>query len=328
MRKPIALTFGAALLAAGLVAAVLRVDAADHRDAPIVESDPTLDINDVYAFQSPNNENKTVLIMTVNPLAGVEAPTTFSEDGKYRFNVDNDGDAKADKKLSVEFGKARPNGSQRVVLTGAGVGANGRTGNDIATRHNGTLHAGLFDDPFFFDLAAFKNNLMFCPGGVGTNFFGGLNVTAIAVEVPSRRLTDDTSTIGVWGTTKDQDGRFDRMGRPAINTVFIPSELKETFNAGNPKDDQANFRDEVVATLLALGNTQEEADALADVLLPDILTVDVSNPSGFLNGRQLEDDVIDAELNLITDGGVTTDCVANDSTFSDSFPYLAAPNMP
>ena len=27
------------------------------------------------------------------------------------------------------------------------------------------MTAGLFDDPFFFDLAAFKNKLPFCPGG-------------------------------------------------------------------------------------------------------------------------------------------------------------------
>ena len=327
MRKPIALVIGAGLLAAGLVAAVLRVDAADHRDAPIVESDPSLDINDIYAFQSPNNPNRTVFIMTVNPLAGVEAPTTFSEDAKYVFHVDNDRDAKDDRKLKVEFGRVRDDGSQRLQLRGAGLRANGVTGEDVATRRGGTVHAGLFDDPFYFDLAAFQNNLMFCPGGTGTNFFAGLNVTAIAVEAPSKRFTDGSSDLGLWASTQ-QGGTFDRMGRPAVNTVFLPSDMKEAFNAGKPKDDQANFRDEVVATLLALGNNQATADALADVLLPDILTVDVSDPSGFLNGRQLGDDVIDAELNLITGGAVTTDCVANDSTFSSSFPYLADPNMP
>ncbi|MGH9024658.1 MAG: DUF4331 family protein [Acidimicrobiia bacterium] len=327
MRKPIAVGIGALLLAAGAITAVLRVDAADHRDAPIVETDPSLDINDVYAFQSPADADKTVLIMTVNPLAGMEAPTTFSEDGKYVLNVDNDGDAVADKKLTTTFGHVRQDGSQRVKLVGAGVKAKGSTGEDVRTRRGGTLHAGLFDDPFFFDLAAFQNGLMFCPGGMGTNFFAGLNVTAIVAEVPSNRLTDETSNIGVWGTTKN-NGTFDRMGRPAINTVFLPSDMKEAFNDGKPKDDQANFRDEVVATLLALGNSQSTADMLADVLLPDILTVDVSSTSGFLNGRQLSDDVIDAELNLITGGGVTTDCVANDSTFPGTFPYLAAPNLP
>jgi hypothetical protein len=36
--------------------------------------------------------------------------------------------------------------------------------------------------------------------------------------------------------------------------------------------------------------------------------------------------VIDAELNLITNGAVTTDCVANDSTFLGTFPYVGSPN--
>jgi hypothetical protein len=67
-------------------------------------------------------------------------------------------------------------------------------------------------------------------------------------------------------------------------------------------------------------------NALADVLLPDILTVDTSNPAGFLNGRGLADDVIDVEYALVTNGAVTTDCVSNDSAFTDTFPYLAPPN--
>jgi hypothetical protein len=41
----------------------------------------------------------------------------------------------------------------------------------------------------------------------------------------------------------------------------------------------------------------------------------------------LADDVIDAELNLITEGAITTDCVNNDSTFLGDFPYLGVPNQ-
>ena len=37
-------------------------------------------------------------------------------------------------------------------------------------------------------------------------------------------------------------------------------------------------------------------------------------------------DVIDAELNLITNGAITTDCISNDSTFLSGFPYLGVPN--
>ena len=83
---------------------------------------------------------------------------------------------------------------------------------------------------------------------------------------------------------------------------------------------------DVVDTLLSLGNSQARADALANILLPDILTYDTSSSAGFLNGRKLTDDVIDAELGLITNNAVTTDCVNNDSTFLSGFPYLGKPN--
>jgi hypothetical protein len=60
-------------------------------------------------------------------------------------------------------------------------------------------------------------------------------------------------------------------------------------------------------------------------LVPDVLTVDFSNSAGFLNGRSPADDVIDAELNVLSKGAVTTDLVdANDAGFPGTFPYLAA----
>ena len=146
-------------------------------------------------------------------------------------------------------------------------------------------------------------------------------------RVPSGMLTrGHDPNIGVWATTRAGQTQIDRMGRPAINTVFMHGDRKNQFNAGVPANDQRDFRGDVVDTLLSLGNSQARADALANVLLPDILTFDTSSSAGFLNGRRLSDDVIDAELNLITNGAVTTDCVANDSTFLSGFPYLGTPN--
>ena len=144
------------------------------------------------------------------------------------------------------------------------------------------------------------------------------------------------------------------MGRPAINTVFIPNNpfppdrvsdgkmsKKTTFNHGSPATDVADWNGEVVDTLNFLfslndpvnGGTDNPADdagkiaGLAGILLPDILTLDTSNPNGFLNGRQPADDVIDAELGLVTEGAVTTDCVgSNDAAFPNTFPYLADPH--
>ena len=239
-------------------------------------------------------------------------------------------------------------GVQEVKVKGPnGIKGKGETSQDIPLDEGGTLRADLFEDPFFFDLAAFLA-VDFCsgPGGTGTDFFAGLNVSAIVLEVPSSSLGPDN--IGVWARTMLDGDQIDRMGRPAISTVFIPNNpfepvstepsQKNAFNEAEPEDDQDDFRAEIVDTLTLLFSLNDGTDdpsddaaaieGLADILLPDILTIDTSSSAGFLNGRQLADDVIDAELGLITEGLITTDCVdANDVAFPGAFPYLAEANL-
>ena len=333
----------ALMLLFGLVA--VPTQAADHLDAPGQTppgGDTRLDITDVYAFQSPSNPSNTVLIMNVNPLAGVLNDGTFRSGAAYDIKIDSNGDAQEDLTYRIRFGA--PNGSlvQQVRLFREGSGpdndnpiAKGKTGQNISIPGGGMLRAGVFDDPFFFDLNGFKAADFCAPGDTRPNFFVGLNVSSIVLEVPSSWL--GSNNIGVWARTVLNEKQIDRMGRPAINTVFIPNNpfepmgsepsQKNAFNAGRPRADQRNFRAEVVDTLaIFYPGDPGTVNALADILLPDILTVDTSNPAGFLNGRGLADDVIDTELALVTNGAVTSDCVANDSTFSGSFPYLAPPN--
>src|SRR5207248_5230663 len=106
------------------------------------------------------------------------------------------------------------------------------------------------------------------------------------------------SKTGLFVHTNDKRGtQIDRLGRPAINTVFNHTDAdKNACNVGEPATDQANFRHNVVDTLTSLGNNATTANALADFLLPDIMTVDLSQPTVFPNGRGLADDVIDTEL--------------------------------
>jgi hypothetical protein len=332
MKKFLAGVLSAGALLGALAFAAAPSQAADHLDADLVKKDGRTDINDIYAFQSPDDAGKTALIMTVNPGAGVISGTSFSNSAWYVFNLDDNGDAKPDRRFHVAFGAVDRRGKQLMAVYGPDrqgrerfLGA-GYTGDTIRLRGGGSIQADVYDDPFFFDLAAFRNNLQFCPGGVGTDFFLGLNVSAIVLEVPDSSI--GSGDVGVWANTRDRAtyAPIDRMGRPAINTVFIDSASKDRFNAVDPAADQAVFRGQVVSVLQALGNDETRANALADVLLPDILTFNLDNPAGFLNGRQLADDVIDAELALITNGAVPTDCVDNDSVFRSSFPYLGVKN--
>lgn len=121
----------------------------------------------------------------------------------------------------------------------------------------------------------------------------------------------------------------DRIGLPAINTVFIPSSSKDAYNLGAPVNDVADFGQFLVDFgVNVTGRTPPEAAALRDLLLPDILPIDLTQPSGFLNGRTLEDDVVTVELMLLfsTNTDLNDDHVdANDKAFLTVFPYLAEP---
>jgi len=122
----------------------------------------------------------------------------------------------------------------------------------------------------------------------------------------------------------------DRFGLPAIATVFIPTALKDAYNEAAPAGDPANFKSLIVAKLMAFGQDAASANALAGALAPDIQPIDLSRPSGFLNGRKLDDDVITAELHLIfgSNAALNDDHVdANDKPFQPTFPYLAGPHV-
>ncbi len=330
----LALTLGLAALGAG---------AADHLDAPVTRTDGRLDINDVYAFTHDDN---TVLVMTVNPAAGVLSPTAlrYSPGARYELLIDNNGDYKEDLMLRVRAERPRSNGAQRVNLYWHDLSsgtqrriAAGMSDKNLAVKTGGSFYVGLRDDPFFFDLQAFRDQI----GGAGgsrtfcdadaVDFFAGLNTTAIVVEVPSSRLTGDGSVINVWGRTITGSKVFDRMGKPALNTVFIDSADKDAYNNTRPADDLATWGGRFSAVLMAFGGyDQPTADTITGLLLPDVLTLDTASANGFvgtLNGRQLAEDVIDFELTVVTDGGIPGDCInANDVALMTGFPYLADPH--
>ena len=337
----IATGLGTLALVASLGVGALQVTAADHLDAPIVKKDGRTDITDVYAFRSYENPANTVLIMNVNPLAGVVSGTTFDPNGRYEFTVDNDGDAQPDLSLNVRFGDVKQDGRQRIqVKLGQRDIGNGNTNETVDLRGRGDhdagkIWAGVRDDPFFFDLAAFNQQVKGQPGGRtfcdvnATDFFRGTNIAAIVVEVPSAWLTSgENPNIGVNGRTYHNGVLIDQMARPAINTVFVPESMKDAFNSTPPADMYDQFGQIFRSGLMALGGySAADADALTRVLLPDLLTLDTSSGAGFLNGRQPANDVIDAELNIVTQGGLTSDCVnGNDKPLPMTFPYLAQPH--
>ena len=203
--------FLSAFVALGLTTAAMT---ADHGEAPLAQANPAADINDLYAFVNGKN---LVMAMTVNPfLTPGTAP--FDPFVTYSFFIDSDGDAKQDYRLSVNVIKGK------IVLRGN------------LRRHVKKKFAGVRDDPFFFDLDLLSG------GPLGEDTFAGANVAAIVVEVPLSKITPDGPNIGVFAVTqKFRVGVVDRMGRAAINTLFIPTGSKDDFNRTRPKDDVAKW---------------------------------------------------------------------------------------
>jgi hypothetical protein len=333
---------------------------ADHLDAPGLtppDMRPDGDINDVYVFEG-SNPNHTVVAVTTHPAAGAIAPLEYATDISYKVRVDRNGDALADSQYSFLFDAPRASGRQHYMVVHKerrgslqwGPSrriAHGLTGATVDVNSGGKVFAGLRSDPFFFDLAAFQGSVLgmgdrrFCDGDE-VDFFDSLNTNALVLQVPDGDLGRN---IGVWAaTTGDGEGRIDRMGRPAINTVFNSGDDKNRFNHGAPRTDyqrwSGNVRS-VLATFSALDSegayTNAETKALAQVLLPDMVTYDTKTEAvGPLNGRALADDVIDAELNIVTGGfafagrdgtgAITGDCVGPHDDYLIAFPYLGMPH--
>jgi hypothetical protein len=130
--------------------------------------DQRLDLCDLYAFQSPNDASRTVIILNADPNADALHP-----DAIYRLNIDNNGDLLTDVALSYVFSKPR-NGKQTFNVFLA-KGAESRSveaiGKKIVADEEAsfgpkpnlvkagdyTFFAGSRSDAFFFDFDGIKN---------------------------------------------------------------------------------------------------------------------------------------------------------------------------
>ena len=125
--------------------------------------------------------------------------------------------------------------------------------------------------------------------------------------------------------------QVDRMGIPALNTVFNhpPAFSKTDYNTAGPDGDVAAYTGLFVTVLGAVANADPAATAA--VLLPDELPVSLGQTvSNFaaLTGRKPADDGTDVALQVVVGiAALQSDNVdANDVPFLTSFPYLAPSN--
>lgn len=146
--------------------------------------------------------------------------------------------------------------------------------------------------------------------------------------------------------------QIERLGNPLVAEVLLQKRDHDFHDAGTPSTDRTNFRTKVIAFITGVaGRSAATAAAIADALLPDMLTLQtdkVASTAGYLSyvlnpnaygGRLLANDVVDISLlavfgPLIDPLGVSPGLVSdNVPSFGGgpvptaTFPYLAAPNQ-
>ena len=197
------------------------------------------------------------------------------------------------------------------------------------------------------------------------DFFADLNVLSIIVELPRAALGG--GLVHLWETTSVPAGspaflfqQQDRLARPAINEVLATVTFRrhEVNNKDNPTDDPAQLKTDILTFMnFPAGRSAAVANALAMVLVPDVMTADLSNTTdkasylgvetkgftgGKFGGRDLRDDVVDIDLMSIFGPVIpklglapednaekvqyTTDHVGPHTDYSNVFPYLGNPH--
>lgn len=318
--------------------------------------DQRLDLCDLYAFQSPADPSRTVLILNANPNADALHP-----DAIYRLAVDNDGDLRNDIAFSYVFSEP-VDGAQTVdVFLAVGEEAEepqavgekifdavevslGKTP-VIATHDGFTFFAGARSDAFFFDFDGVKNLFdisggrnftdLHIPGdtpwtGVDSNVEA--NVFSIVLEMPTAFL-GAAPDIRIWGRCSLREGgelrHVDRAGHPSVSSFFNTDDTKLEYNASEPIHDRERWIGQFVHLMGHTGG-YSDAEAVAAIdeegTLPDMLTFDPAKPAKYPNGRVFTDDVIDYRLAFLSKGDIPPSGLRPHTDTLAEFPYLGTPH--
>jgi len=144
------------------------------------------------------------------------------------------------------------------------------------------------------------------------------------------------------------------LSRPAVKEAFESFANHDTTNRTEPYNDPT-LQNSIVSFSEAVGRSATTANALASILYPNEMVLDLSQggvasylgvetggaTGGKFGGRALSDDVIDislgalfgntlSALGVVPDDGkespcLTTDNVSYDKSNTNTFPYIQAP---
>jgi len=207
---------------------------ADHVDGPRASADPAADITDVFAWMSPDAQR---VFLGMNLIRNATPASRFSNSVQYVFHTTSrprfGAPSSPEVTLICTFDQAQIiqcwAGNDDYV-TGDASTTNGIVSDDGKFR----VFAGLRNDPFFFNLAGFREtsrmvasaaaSLQFdpagCPrldaatstalvtqlrtapgGGPAVNNFDKFNVLAIVIDIDKSILTKNGPILSFWGST-------------------------------------------------------------------------------------------------------------------------------
>jgi hypothetical protein len=205
---------------AACVASGAYLIAADHIDSPSVTGTGS-DITDFYAFASPEDDDNMVFVVNVQGLLspGATGAASFDEEVMIEINIDNSEskDNMEDLVIQATFedGKVKVFGPVAPIQKGVTstlvkgnkmVEASISEYNSDAVIGEGNgfkVFAGPRDDPFFFDLNAYKAILAGTADSFdepGDDTFAGTNVMSLVIEVPKSML-GSAASINAWATS-------------------------------------------------------------------------------------------------------------------------------
>ncbi len=238
--------------------------------------DQRLDLCDLYAFQSPTDPSRTVIILNANPNADALHP-----DAIYRLNVDNDGDLLTDVALSYVFSKpAKGAESRSVEAIGKKIVADAEVSfgpePNLVKAGDYTFFAGSRSDAFFFDFDGIRNlfdirgkrnftepHLSGKSPWTGVDSNTEANVFSMVLELPTSELAPKPE-LHIWGRCSvRQDGgliHVDRAGHPSVSSFFNTDDTKLEYNASEPVNDRGRWLDQFVHLMGHTGNYSRRSD--------------------------------------------------------------------
>ena len=316
----------------------------DHIDSPRTTADPVIDLTDLFAFTSPADSRRTVLIACAFPFAGETA--LFSNAANYsivirRVRVAGMGDAASFKvdgpeiRFTFQFEVLKPGRSgENQHQTGTCKLPDGQSLPIVIGDEQGAstkdgvfrVFAGLRSDPFYSGWLL-GEDLKPVP-----NIIQEDNVLSVVVEFDTMHVLNlaDGSLFGVIAETAPRNPersagtagvpRFDWVGRPEQTNVRLigPTgtvDIRDLWNQETPfalsQDLLPLFRKRLTEVLHIWDMKDGKVDwrpaalaASANVFLDDYLLFDVAKPITDTSHLEIEKSTIDGRA-YATGGGRT-----------------------